>query len=118
MAKPGSHYKQVRFEDMVVDTQAKRTLSALDKPWEPKKVRYRTASILAIGLLILFGLNIICSGGVITLLVIAGSISNKPSSDVIGGIQQIAEFMKMLLPYVATPLSVALGYYFRETQGE
>jgi uncharacterized BrkB/YihY/UPF0761 family membrane protein len=116
MAERKSPYKQVSLEDAVADTQAKHSLSALDEPWQAKKARLRTASILAIGLLVLFGLTIACSGIVITTLVIASASSNKP--DATNEIGQMVNFATVLLPYIATPLGVALGYYFRETQVE
>lgn len=118
MAETESPYKRVRFEDAIVDTQAKDSLSALDEPWDSQKARFRTASVLAIGLLILFGLTIVCNGTVITTLVIAGIVSGKPASDPTAWIKQVTEFTAMMLPFIATPLGVALGYYFRETQGE
>jgi hypothetical protein len=114
-AEKESPYQQVSLKDAVADAQVKRSLSALDEPWA-QKARLRTASVLAIGLLVLFGLTIACSGIVITTLVITSASSNKP--DATNEIGQMVNFATVLLPYIATPLGVALGYYFRETQVE
>lgn len=117
-AENESPYQRVSLEDAVADAQVKRSLSALDEPWHPQKVRLRIASSLAVGLLILFGLTIACSGTAIIGLVIASIVSGKTTSDPLAGIKQVTEFVAMLLPYIATPLGVALGYFFRQTQNE
>jgi hypothetical protein len=115
-AEKDSAYKQISLKDAVADVQLRQGLSELDVPWQRERVRLRTASVLAIGLLALFALTIACNGSVITALVITSANSNEPVSNVVAGIREMTEFAKMLLPFIATPLGVALGYYFRETQ--
>ncbi|MDY7040205.1 MAG: hypothetical protein SVX38_05010 [Chloroflexota bacterium] len=113
MIEMQSPYKQVSLKDAVTDAQVKRDLSALDEPWQPQKARLRMAAYLAFGLLILFGLTIACNGSIIPMLAIA-SIVNK--SEPTKAITPMLDFAKMVLPYIATPLGVALGYFFRDTR--
>jgi hypothetical protein len=117
MPKNESSYELISPEDAITDPQAKRLFSELDEKWY-HQTRHLTTSGLALGLLVLFGLIIICSGVTVSALVITDSILHEPSSDQTSGIQQMTEFIAVLLPYIATPLGVALGYYFRGAQGE
>jgi hypothetical protein len=117
MAEKVSPYKQVRLEDAVTDTQLKREISALDQPWQPERARFKMASRLAYGLLGLFALTIACSGIVITIMIVTSAVS-KSSDNLIKGMEQMMTFITTLLPYIATPLGVALGYFFREPRNE
>jgi len=117
MAQRESPYKQVRLEEATTDTQAKQAISALDEPWQPKRAHFTMASRLAYGLLILFGLTIVCNGTTITTLIITSAIPGAPS-DLAGTIEQMLKFVTTLLPYIATPLGVALGYFFRDARTE
>jgi len=110
-----SMYKQVSLKDAVANMQTRDDLSGLDEPWLAQ-VRLQMAGRLAIGLLILFGITIACSGTIIALLIITPLISDKVTGDSTAGITQIMEFATMLLPYIATPLGVALGYFCREAE--
>jgi hypothetical protein len=118
MAGSGSTYERISLRDAVTDAQTKDDLSRLDEPWQPKKARFKMAGRLAIGLLILFGITIACNGTVIALLVVTPLISDKATGDSTMNVKQITEFATTLLPYIATPLGVALGYFFRETEEE
>ncbi|MFQ6102106.1 MAG: hypothetical protein ACE5OS_12855 [Anaerolineae bacterium] len=106
----GESYKQVRIEELITDTQLREVLSDLNKSWESEKARLEIASRLAFGLLLVFGFAVICSGIVISVLAFAYGDPDK-------GIEQMRDFFNMLLPYIATPLGIALGYFFREPQG-
>jgi len=117
MAEKVSPYKQVRLEDAVTDTKLKKEISALDQPWQPERARFKMASRLAYGLLGLFALTIVCSGIVITIMIITSAVS-KSSDNLIKGMEQMMTFITTLLPYIATPLGVALGYFFREPRNE
>jgi hypothetical protein len=117
MAEKGSPYKQVRPEEAITDQQLREDLSKLDEPWQPEKARFRMASVLAIGLLILFGLTVACSGVVITTLVITCAITGISSENPTVVIDKMLQFVTTLIPYIATPLGIALGYFFRESQG-
>jgi len=118
MAERESPYKQVRLEEATTDAQAKQAISALDQPWQPeRRARFTMASRLAYGLLGLFGLTIVCNGATITILIITSAIPGTPS-DLAGTIEQMLKFVTTLLPYIATPLGVALGYFFRDARTE
>jgi hypothetical protein len=117
MPKNERSYELISPEDAISDPQAKRLFSELDQKWDDK-TRNLTASGLALGLLVLFGLIVICGGVTVSALVITDIILHEPSSDQTSGTQQVIDFIGLLLPYIATPLGVALGYYFRGAQGE
>lgn len=112
-----SMYKQVSLKEAVANMQTRDDLSGLDEPWLAQ-ARLQMAGRLAIGLLILFGITIACSGTIIALLVITPLISDRVTGNSTAGITQTMEFATMLLPYIATPLGVALGYFFRENEVE
>ncbi len=118
MAGKESSYKQVHLEEAITDTQLREDLSALDKPWRPERARFKMASRLAYGLLVLFGLTIACSGTVLTALVITCAIPGTDGGDPANAIDQMIKFFTTLIPYIATPLGVALGYFFRESRSE
>jgi hypothetical protein len=114
-------YKQIRLEEAVTNAQLREDLSALDQPWQLGKARFKIAGRLAYGLLIIFGLTVACNGAVIIALVIACTISSALSENGISpttGVDPMLTFITTLLPYIATPLGVALGYFFRESQEE
>jgi hypothetical protein len=111
--------RPVRSEQTTPDEQGTDLLSTLNEPWfEMTRRRSWTASFLAIGLLILYALVMVGSGAAITMLIFISFFSNRPITDFITGIGQILDFIKVLLPFIATPLGVALGYYFRESQSD
>jgi len=110
-------YKQIRLEEAVADAQLKDALATFDEPWQPQKARLQMAGYLAFGLLGLFALTVACSGAVITALVITSTMPNT-SGDPTKGIEQMIQFVTTLLPYIATPLGVALGYFFKESKEE
>ena len=115
MAETANSYKQVRIEDAITDAKTKMDLSALDKPWQPERARFKMASRLAYGLLGLFALTIACSGIVITTLVVT-SVILKNADILITGMEQMLRFITTLLPYIATPLGVALILFQRTTE--
>jgi len=116
MAEREGEYKQVRLEEVIHDTQVRNAISALDRPWQPERTRLQIASTLAFGLLGLFALTISCSGIIIIVLIVASTVVNTGSNDPANSIEQMMKFMTTLLPYIATPLGVALGYFFRESR--
>jgi len=76
--------------------------------------RYEVAGWLAKGLLYVFA-GVIAWGGVLmTILLICsmGATIDKEQIDLVTG------FIKDVLPFIATPLGVALGFYFRELRAE
>ena len=116
MAERKRSYKQVSLESEITASQDQEELASLNEPWQPQKTRLRTANILAFGLLILFGLTIACSGVVIAALIIGNvnSTNGLEAEELQVVIQETINFVTKLLPFIATPLGVALGYYFRE----
>jgi fatty acid desaturase len=74
MAEKESPYKQGRPEDAITDEQTKEALTALDHPWQPERARFQMASVLAVGLLVLFGLTVACSSVIIVALVITWAV--------------------------------------------
>ena len=113
MAETKSPYKQVRIEDLITDARQREALADLSEAWEPEKVRLETASKLAVGLMALFGF-VVASSGIVTLIlsIVCATGSGGNPED---GIQYMRDFFNMLLPYIATPLGIALGYFFRES---
>jgi len=107
-------YKQIRPEDMVTDEKMKEALSALEQPWQPEKARFTMASVLAIGLLVLFGLTVACSSTVIVSLVITSALPSASNANPGEAIDQMLQFVTTLIPYIATPLGIALGFFFRD----
>lgn len=84
---------------------------SLEEQWEPLRERYDVARWLAKGLLWIFSFIIAWSGVLMmTLLIISATSSNIDSEQ----IDVVTGFVKELLPFIATPLGVALGFYFRE----
>lgn len=84
---------------------------SLEKPWEPQRERYEVAHWLAKGLLLTFSIMITLSGVlIIAILIIKATNANISDED----INLAIGFVKDLLPFVATPLGVAMGFYFRE----
>jgi hypothetical protein len=119
MSEQKSVYKQISLEQEIDQVQGKE----LSEPWKGQiqKARFWMAGYLAFGLLLLFGLTICCSGSVITSLVVTNAVTNalnKTSSNPQGGITQMTDFVVTLLPYVATPLGIALGYFFKGSSEE
>jgi len=80
--------------------------------------KFTMARTLAIGLLILFGLTIACNGTVITVLVITCAIKGTASDETLAVIDKMLQFVTTMTPYIATPLGIALGFFFRESRGE
>jgi len=113
MSEQESQYKQVSLEQLITATQGED-----QEKWQGQMARFQMAGALAVGLLLLFGLTIACNGTVITVLIITSTIADKTTSDSTAGIGLMIEFAKMILPYIATPLGVALGYFFRDTRRE
>ena len=118
MAEIGSPYKKVSLEEATPDTQLREDLSSLDKPWQSERARFKMASRLAYGLLGLFALTIACSGTVITTLVVTYAIPGTGGGHPADAIAQMLQFVTTLIPYIAMPLGVALGYFFREPRSE
>lgn len=116
MVERDSPYKQVSLEDAVTDSQTRDDIRGLNKPWEPQKARFQMAGYLAVGLLILFGLTIVCNGFIVTTLIVASALSDH--LDPSNGVKQITDFVAMILPYIATPLGVALGFFVKESRDE
>ena len=114
MADNASPYRQIRPEDVISDEQLKETLSTLDQPWQPEKARFTMASIMAVGLLVLFGLTIACSSAVIMTLVITWAVQGPSGAGAAEAIDKMLQFVTTLIPYIATPLGIALGFFFRE----
>ena len=116
-------YPQVQLDELIVDKQTSDSLTALDVPWT-EKVRLQMASRLASGLLYVFGFTIAGSGIVIAILVVIGlispetsSASNSTASASQKAVEDILSFATTMLPYIATPLGVALGFFFKEDSG-
>lgn len=118
MAEKESPYKQVRPEDAITDEQTKEAFTALDQPWQPEKARFQMASVLAVGLLVLFGLTVACSSIIIVVLVITWAIQGTGGADPGEAIDKTLQFVTTLVPYIATPLGIALGFFFRELRPE
>jgi uncharacterized BrkB/YihY/UPF0761 family membrane protein len=113
--------KQVRLEEAVTDVELREAISALDQPWQREKARFKIASRLAYGLLVIFGLAVACNGAVVIALIITSTISGMVTEkgiDPATGIDPMLRYITTLLPYIATPLGVAFGYFFRESQEE
>jgi len=118
MAETESPYRQISLEEVVTDARMRETLTALNKAWESEKARIEieVASQLASGLLKLFGFTVVCGGIVSSVLAIMGSIPGIVTGDPTRGFNLVLDLVKTLMPYIATPLGVALGYFFRETR--
>ena len=117
MARLESPYKKISLEEAVIDEQSRRDIRALNREgWESEMARARLdiASKLAFGLLRLFFATVICSAVILTVLVVGYTVSGKPTSELEDAIDQAMSFVTMLLPYIATPLGIALGYFFSE----
>ena len=97
--------------------EAKQLHDSLEKQWEPQKARYEGARWLAQWLLYTFLFVIVWSGIMILTLLILGTITATRANVGETQINLVTGFIKDLLPYIATPLGVALGFYFRGTQG-
>ena len=119
MSEEASPYKKVRLEEAVTDPQAKHSISALDEQWGSKKekVRFQMASVMATGLLTLLIITIFCNETGIIAQIVVNLIVNEDAS-LETGIQQMTTFATTILPYVATPLGVAIGFFFKERQNE
>lgn len=118
MAEKERPYKQVRLEEAITDAQLREDLSALDEAWQAEKARFTVASILAVGLLVLFGLTVACSSVVIVALIITSAIPGSAGSNPGEVIDKMIQFVTTLIPYIATPLGIALGFFFRELRPE
>ncbi len=99
-------YKKVRMEDAITDLQTRDSLSTLNAPWRPQRARFQIASRLAYGILVLFGFIIVLNGTTVAIL----ACTNGSQEEV----ELISSFAKIILPYLVTPLGIALGYFFRE----
>ncbi len=94
--------------------EVKQIQKSLEKPWEPQRERYQVAGWLAKGLLYAF-VGVITWSGVLVFTLLFRSMSapiDKAQADLVTG------FFKDLLPFIATPLGVALGFYFRESHSD
>ena len=116
-------YPRVQPEELIADEQTRDSLSALNAPWA-ERARLQMASLLASGLLKIFCFTIGGSGFVIAILVVIGLISPETSSASNGtasasqeAVKDILSFATTVLPYIATPLGVALGFFFKEDSG-
>jgi len=118
MAEKENSYRQVSLEGEIAATEKRGNIPPLEKPWLAQKAHFEMAGRLAIGLLILFALTVACSGIAITSFIITSATSDNVNDNFAAGIGQLIEFVKALLPYIATPLGVALGYFFKESSGE
>ena len=114
MAGKESQYKQIRPEEAVTDVQLREALSALDQPWQPEKARFTMAIVLTVGLLAMFGLTIACSSVVIVGMIGLWAVQGTGGADVGEAIDKMLAFVTMLIPFIATPLGIALGFFFRE----
>jgi hypothetical protein len=86
---------------------------SLEEKWVPLKERYNMARWLAKGLLWLFAFIIAWSGVLMMTLLVASAMSPNIGDK---QISLVTSFVKELLPFIATPFGVALGFYFREAQ--
>lgn len=85
--------------------------------WESQKERYDVARWLAKGLLWTFSFIIAWSGLLVLVLLVLSAFSGTGNIVVTSDmIDMAADFVKDLLPFVGTPLGVALGFYFREME--
>jgi len=91
--------------------EARQLQKSLEEQWFPLRERYEVARMLARGLLCIFFLIVAWSGIMMMTLLILDVTTSRVSSD---QIDLAVDFVKDLLPYIATPLGVALGFYFRE----
>jgi len=113
MARKENLPEQISLKQEIARTQGK------EKPWT-EIVRLGTASNLAYGLFGLFAFTILSSIIVISILTFRQPVlglengSSYPAEQ----IKLIVEFAKAVLPYVATPLGIALGFFFRESKSE
>lgn len=120
MAEQKSEYKVIRLEEAIADTQG----AELDEPWRERVTlglaigRFGVAGVLATGVLILFSLTICCTGTSITMLITAGVISGQAAFDTADAVECMMKFLTTLLPYVATPLGLVLGFFFRARNSE
>jgi hypothetical protein len=109
---------RVSLKEEIATTEQEKEMASLRDPWQAKKHRFQIAGGLAIGLLVLFGLTIVCSGLIVTTLIVASATSGALAADPNGGVDQIVNFITTVLPYIATPLGVALGFYFKDSRAE
>ncbi len=91
--------------------EARQLQKSLEEQWFPLKERYEVARVLAKGLLYLFFFIVAWSGFMMLTLLVLNVTTSRVSSD---QLDLVVDFVKDLLPYIATPLGVALGFYFRE----
>ncbi len=116
MAQADTVYKQIRPEDVITDAQLRKSLSALDEPWQPERARFRMASALAVGLLVLFALTVGCNGTVMMTLIIAWAVKGTGGDNMTDIIDKMLQLITTVIPYIATPLGVALGFFFRDAR--
>jgi hypothetical protein len=91
--------------------EARQLHQSLQEQWEPLRERYEVARLLARWLFYTFFFVVVWSGILmLSLLVLSATTSRVGREE----IDIVTDFVKDLLPYIATPLGVALGFYFRE----
>lgn len=108
---------KISLRDEIAATEEKENTPSLRDPWQAKKWRSQTAGILAIGLLVLFALTVLCNGLILTAFAVTTAVKGNfenPGE----GVTQIMDFTTTILPYIATPLGIALGFYFKESKSE
>jgi hypothetical protein len=126
MANDKLPYKRVTLDELVTNTlqdvpEAQRKpieqlVKSLEVQWVLERERYETAHWLAKGLLWVF-ISLIILGGVLMLtLLIIGVVKPDVLNEKLIGL--VTSFVKDLLPFIATPLGVALGFYFRGSRQE
>lgn len=106
MAENGQPYDQVDPNEIVIvgDKTEKVSLEGRWLGMEAK--RYDIAGWLAKGLFWVFAGIIALSAILFFILVYRGGVD--PETNLVAG------FIKDLMPFIATPLGVALGFFFRE----
>lgn len=118
MAEGVSSYKKVSLEEEITATEKRHNIPSMGERWHPQRAHFQMAGRLAMGLLVLFAITIACSGTAVTALIVAEFFSDNANSNTAAGIEQMVKFVATLIPYIATPLGVALGYFFKESPGE
>lgn len=91
--------------------ETRQLQKSLEEQWFPLRERYEVTRVLTRGLLNVFIFVIVWNGVMLLTLLILDVTTSKVGGD---QIDLVTDFVRDLLPYIATPLGVALGFYFRE----
>ena len=115
MSETQPRYEKIRIEDLV-DDQVKQEIAPLNDPW--LHTRLQTARYLAFSLVFLFGFTIICDL-ISSLLVVFTTLllsSDRSPDQATKAFNLLMDSFTNILPYIATPLGVALGYFFKDSR--